>query len=113
MESIIHGIGEDPTVVGYVIISPDGIPIKYHSKMSYAKAILYAGLVSDFHARAKNALLGLGSAGSGSELNHFRMRTKQGTEIIVTSKFDYLLVVVQNCTGKPWVWGDEENEQVN
>lgn len=113
MESIIHGIGEDPTVVGYVIISPDGIPIKHHSKMSYSTAILYSGLVSDFHARAKNALQRLELSASDSELHHFRLRTRLGTEIIVTSKSDYLLAVVQNCTGKPWVWGDEENEVSN
>lgn len=96
-----------------MIISPDGIPIKHHSKMSYSTAILYSALVSDFHARARNALSRLESPGGESELQHFRMRTKLGTEIIVTSKFDYLLAVVQNCTGKPWVWPSEENEPPN
>jgi hypothetical protein len=31
------------------------------------------------------------------------MRTKEGTEIIAVSAADYVLVVIQNCTGRPWV----------
>ena len=36
------------------------------------------------------------------------MRTVEGSELIGTSLGEYLLIVVQNCTGQPWKYGDEE-----
>jgi predicted regulator of Ras-like GTPase activity (Roadblock/LC7/MglB family) len=110
VESIIHALGENHSVVGYVIVNPDGIPIKYHSKMSYGKAVLYAAMVADFYTRAKLSLAGLENVPGEMDLNHFRIRTKMGTELMVTGKSDYLLVVVQNCSGNPWVWDSEESE---
>ena len=36
------------------------------------------------------------------------MRTAYGTELIGMVFADYILVVVQNCTGKPWKYPEEE-----
>lgn len=42
-----------------------------------------------------------------SEISNFRLRTAEGTELITSVYNDYLFVVIQNCTGKPWKWGDD------
>ncbi len=36
------------------------------------------------------------------------MRTSEGTELICTALGEYILLVVQNCTGKPWKWPEDE-----
>ncbi len=37
------------------------------------------------------------------------MRTAHGTELIGMVFADYILVVVQNCTGKPWIYADDDS----
>ena len=83
---------------GYILLSPDGIPIRYHDSIPYSDAILYASLVCDFHSRAKLSVVELFGAGADSELEDFRLRTDKGKEMIVTIAGDYLLVVIQKCT---------------
>ena len=98
---------ENSTVIGYVVLSPEGIPIRHHERMPYAKAVQYAYLISDFALRAKSVFGQLNST-SGGELQNFRFRTKEGTEIVTAVCMDYLLVVIQNCTGQPWKWPDDQ-----
>ena len=81
--------------------------MRYHEKMDYKSAILYASLVTEFGLRSKQALKGLFGDSESSELLNFRIRTKECTELIVTAFNEYLLVVVQNCSGKPWTWKTE------
>ena len=88
---------ENPSVEGYVLLSPEGIPIRYHDSIPYETAILYASLMSDFNLRARNSMLDLIGASPDSEVVDFRFRTDQGRELIVTVSGDYLLVVVQRC----------------
>merc|ERR1719487_2738424 len=45
---------------------------------------MYAALMTDFVQNCKKCLRELLTAG------------------------EYTLIVIQNCTGKPWNWGDEE-----
>lgn len=75
--------------------------------MDYATAVLYAALVTEFHMRSKQALEELFGKSEASELCNFRLRTKESTELVVTAFNEYLLVVVQNCSGKPWLWKSE------
>jgi hypothetical protein len=97
IDSLLHVVTNDPTVVGYILLSPDGIPIRYHEGIVYSDAILYASLVCEFHTRSKLTMIELVGPGADSELTDFRMRTQQGKELIVTISGDYLLVVIQNC----------------
>ena len=48
------------------------------------------------------------SSGPESELQNIRMRTASGCEIIALSMNEFTLVTVQNCTGKPWDFGEDE-----
>ena len=107
VDASIHALLANPTVIGFVILNNEGIPVKYHEKMSYEKAVMYASLMSDFHLKARRALKEL-LPGPDSEMSNFRMRTSEGTELVGVSIGDFLLVVVQNCTGKPWHFPQEE-----
>eukprot|EP00927_Polykrikos_kofoidii_P048678 TRINITY_DN42917_c0_g1_i1.p2 TRINITY_DN42917_c0_g1~~TRINITY_DN42917_c0_g1_i1.p2 ORF type:complete len:125 (+),score=24.64 TRINITY_DN42917_c0_g1_i1:118-492(+) len=100
---------EYPTVIGFVVLNADGIPIKWHDRMPYEKAIMYAALLSDFVANCKKCLRELLNAPAESDLANVRMRTKEGSEIICVTVAEYAIIVIQNCTGKPWNWeADEE-----
>jgi hypothetical protein len=107
VDATIHQLVDNPSVIGYVVLNSEGIPVKHHDKMPYEKAVTYACLMSDFHMKAKRALRDL-VAGPESELSNFRMRTAEGTELIGVSIQDYLLVVVQNCTGKAWKYPEDD-----
>ncbi|KAF4663080.1 putative aminopeptidase npepl1 [Perkinsus olseni] len=123
VDTILHQIVDNPTTIGYVVLNSDGIPVKYHDRMPYEKAVMYAQLISEFYMKAKKCMRELlqsgapgavvppvanSGPGNDSDLTNFRMRTKEGTEIIAVTGAEYILVVVQNCTGKPWKWADEE-----
>merc|ERR1719456_420300 len=60
---------------------------------------MYAALMTDFVQNCKKCL---------RELLNVRIRTKEGTEIVALPAGEYTLLVIQNCTGKPWSWGDED-----
>jgi len=109
VDSILKGFTTDyPTVIGYVVLNSDGIPVKYNNeRMPYDRAVMYAALMTDFVQNCKKCLRELLTGGE-SELANLRIRTKEGTEILALPAGEYTLIVIQNCTGKPWVWGDEE-----
>merc|ERR1719478_910140 len=68
---------------------------------------MYAALMTDFVGNCKKCLRELLTGGE-SELANVRIRTAEGTEIIALPAAEYTLLVIQNCTGKAWVWGDED-----
>eukprot|EP00416_Gambierdiscus_australes_P029004 CAMPEP_0171084264 /NCGR_PEP_ID=MMETSP0766_2-20121228/18209_1 /TAXON_ID=439317 /ORGANISM="Gambierdiscus australes, Strain CAWD 149" /LENGTH=122 /DNA_ID=CAMNT_0011541753 /DNA_START=45 /DNA_END=413 /DNA_ORIENTATION=- len=100
-------LSEFPTVIGYVVLNSDGIPVKHHEQMPYHRAVMYAALLSDFVNNCKKCLKELLNGVNG-ELENARIRTKEGTEIICVTVTDYTFIVIQNCTGKPWVVAEEE-----
>uniref|UniRef100_A0A7S3SYA6 Roadblock/LAMTOR2 domain-containing protein n=1 Tax=Strombidinopsis acuminata TaxID=141414 RepID=A0A7S3SYA6_9SPIT len=100
-------LSEFPTVIGYVVLNSDGIPVKHHDQMPYARAVMYAALLSDFVNNCKKCLRELLNAPAESELANVRIRTKEGTEIICVNVTEYTFIVIQNCTGKAWVVEDE------
>merc|ERR1719359_865374 len=69
---------------------------------------MYAALMTDFVGSCKKCLRELLTGGE-SELANVRIRTKEGTEILALPAGEYTLIVIQNCTGQVWLWGDEEN----
>jgi len=108
VDGVLKGFLSDyPTCIGYVVLNSDGIPVKHHDQMAYTRAVMYAALMSDFVTNCRKCLKEL-LTGAESELVNVRLRTKEGTEIISVSVADYTFIVIQNCTGKPWDWGEEE-----
>eukprot|EP00913_Durusdinium_trenchii_P014977 g14048.t1 len=75
--------------------------------MPYERAVTYAALMSDFVAHCKKCLGKLLTGPAESELANVRIRTKEGTEVICVTQTEYILVVIQNCTGKPCVTEEE------
>merc|ERR1740121_2750692 len=88
-------LSDFPSVIGYVVLNSDGIPVKNHEQMSYTTAIMLAALLSDFVNQCKKALRDLlnGEKSNApqsdgltvnpeSELCNVRIRTKEGSEII-------------------------------
>eukprot|EP00439_Symbiodinium_sp_Y106_P018110 s1604_g2.t1 len=100
-------LNDFPSVIGFVVINTDGIPTKWHESMPYERAVIYAALMSDFVAHCKKSLRELLSGPAESELANVRIRTKEGTELICVTQTEYIFVVVQNCTGKPWQQDEE------
>lgn len=109
-ESLIHQVTENESIIGYVLLSPDGIPIKHDERMPYATAVLYASLVTEFYTRSSFVMRELSETESTGGVRSFSFRTKERTEIIVAVNSEYLLVVIQNCTGKPWKWPDGQGK---
>jgi len=99
---------EYPTVIGYVLMSADGIPVKWdQDRVSYERAVMYSALMMDYIQNCKKCLREL-VPGPDAELQNVRLRTNDGCEIIALSANEYTLITMQNCTGKPWDFGDEE-----
>ena len=63
--------------------------------------------MTDYIQHCKKCLRELVS-GPESELQNIRLRTTAGCEIIALSAAEYTLVTIQNCTGKPWDWGEDD-----
>jgi hypothetical protein len=83
----------DKTVQAFVLLSPEGIPIRYHESLSYDKALIYAGLMTAYHARGRYMM---NSVFGDEKVINYRFRTSSNTEIIMTVAGEYLLVVIQN-----------------
>mmetsp|Transcript_75912 Transcript_75912/g.180429 ORF Transcript_75912/g.180429 Transcript_75912/m.180429 type:complete len:127 (-) Transcript_75912:143-523(-) len=112
VDGVLKGfLTEFPTVIGYVVLNSDGIPVKHHEQMPYHTAVMYAALLSDFINNCKKCLRELLNGPAESELANVRIRTKEGTEIICVTVTEYTFIVIQNCTGKPWVTAEEGGEQ--
>eukprot|EP00927_Polykrikos_kofoidii_P025048 TRINITY_DN22588_c0_g2_i1.p2 TRINITY_DN22588_c0_g2~~TRINITY_DN22588_c0_g2_i1.p2 ORF type:complete len:126 (-),score=25.01 TRINITY_DN22588_c0_g2_i1:83-460(-) len=105
VDSVLKGFQtEHPTVIGFVVLNFEGIPVKWTDQMPYKQAVMYAALLSDFVANCKKCLKELLSGPAENDLTNVRIRTKEGSEIICVTITDFTLVVIQNCTGKPWSW---------
>mmetsp|Transcript_28076 Transcript_28076/g.45035 ORF Transcript_28076/g.45035 Transcript_28076/m.45035 type:complete len:127 (+) Transcript_28076:84-464(+) len=104
VDGVLKGFLTDfPTVIGFVVLNADGIPVKWHEQMPYERAVIYAALLSDFVNHCKKCLRELLSGPAESELANVRIRTKEGTEVICVTYTEYTLIVIQNCTGTPFI----------
>lgn len=107
----MHRVLENKSIIGYVLLSPEGIPIKYHERMLYSTAVLYASLVTEFYSRSNFVMREIAESPPTQGVQSFSFRTKFQTEIIVVVHNEYLLAVIQNCTGKPWQWPDDQAKE--
>merc|ERR1712151_1125245 len=101
-------LSDFPTVIGYVVMNGDGIPVKHTDSMAYSRAVMISALMTDFISNCKKCLKELLQSPAESELSNVRIRTKEGTEIIGVQFGEYTFVVVQNCTFKDWANPEEE-----
>jgi hypothetical protein len=83
--------------VGYILISTEGIPVRFADEMEYKSVLVYTSLVCDFLMRAKRAFHTLFGRSDKTDLESFRIRTKEQKEIIVTTHRDFILAVIQDC----------------
>lgn len=68
-------------------------------KWNHQKAVHYAGLISDFlQVTRKQIFKDLRSVvHTESDLEYIRLRTRKGTEFIITSDKVYTICVIQKC----------------
>ncbi|CDI80949.1 roadblock/LC7 domain-containing protein, putative [Eimeria praecox] len=102
-------LSNNPSVVGYVVVNSDGIPIRNHEKLSRERSVHYASLLTNdlasMTAAAFRDLLFFGA--KRGDLTTIRLRTAKGLEIITCQiASGYSLIAIQNCTDKPYVSGD-------
>ena len=98
IDALIHQAVDQNNISGYILLSPDGVPLRYDEGLDYKQVILYANLVCNFALRSKLVLSDLFGKGDQSELINFRLRTKGQEEIAVACHNDYLFLVIQKCT---------------
>ena len=98
IDALIHQAVDQKNTSGYILLSPDGIPLRHYEGLDYKQVILYANLVCNFALRSKIVLMDLFGKGEQSELYNFRFRTKGQEEIAVACHSDYLFIVIQKCT---------------
>ncbi len=56
IDATIHQLSDNASVIGFVVINMEGIPVKQHDKMPYSKALHYASLIHDFYNRSRLTL---------------------------------------------------------
>ena len=100
IDALLHQVLEDGNALAYIILSPEGIPVKFHEVIQYQNVITYANLVSEFAQRAGVSLEALFGNEGDAELLSFRLRMKAGNEIVTTVCNEFLLVVIQKCSVK-------------
>lgn len=68
-------------------------------KWSHQKAVHYAGLVSDFLQVTRKLILKEAKSifQNDGDLDYIRLRTKKGTEFIITSDKEFTICVIQRC----------------
>ncbi|KAL8430365.1 hypothetical protein Efla_001130 [Eimeria flavescens] len=99
-------LASNPSVIGYVVVNSDGIPIKHHEKLTRERSVHYAALLTTFCTKARQCMREL-FPGDG-ELTTIRLRTAEGVEIITCQLASgYCLIAIQNCADKVYDSGDE------
>lgn len=70
-----------------------------NEKWSHQKAVHYAGLISDFlQVTRKQIFKDLrNSVHTDGDIDYIRLRTKKGTEFIITSEKTFTICVIQKC----------------
>ncbi|KAI4838766.1 roadblock/LC7 domain-containing protein [Plasmodium brasilianum] len=95
-ESLNAWMNNNSSIVSYVLINLDGIPLKYNDEVSYEHAVKQASLFSDLLTKTKKCVKEL--LPQENEFNtNLRIRTKKETEYILCNYGDYSLITQQNC----------------
>ena len=94
---------EKEGVAGYIVFSQDGIPMRYAGKgISHKKAVHYSALITDYWQivtkTLNNTLAKVLRSGeensSDNDIEYIRLRTKNQTELIITSHNGFFIVCI-------------------
>lgn len=96
-QQILADLVETPGVSDYVIFNYEGIPMRYSPRWDHSKAVHYSGLISDFLHVARKLILKEAKSifQADGDLDYIRLRTKKGTELIITSDKEFTICVIQ------------------
>jgi len=83
-------------VKGYVVFNNDGIPLKYHTDITYEKSVHFSSLFSELW-NVSRKIIQRELKSPENVLETIRLRTKLGTELLVSQIGNYTLVCIQNC----------------
>jgi hypothetical protein len=97
IDAQIHQIVDRPGLLGYIAVTPDGIPLRHHEGLPYSKVTEFAALACELHLRSKQTVSDMFGKTDTSELVCYRIRDRVDSEIVVTCHNDFLLVVIQKC----------------
>ncbi|KYN99447.1 hypothetical protein PGSY75_1007100 [Plasmodium gaboni] len=95
-ESLNGWMNNNSSIVSYVLINADGIPLKYNEDVSYEHAVKQASLFSDLLTKTKKCVKEL-LPQENEFISNLRIRTKKETEYILCNHGDYSLITHQNC----------------
>jgi len=56
VDTAIKQLIDNASVIGYVVINSEGIPVKFHERLPYDQAVSYACLMSDFYSKARRSM---------------------------------------------------------
>ena len=93
---------QDNGIDEYVIFNNEGIPMRYNQKKwTHQRAVHYAGLISDFlQVTRKQVSKDLNTIlHPEGDIDYIRLRTRKGTEFIITSDKVFTICVIQKCYG--------------
>lgn len=92
-------LSERPGVIGYVIFNYEGIPMRHHPNITVEQAVHYAALINDYFNVTRKILTKdlkpLAEGNDSNDLETIRIRTKKGTEMIITWDMEYRMVCIQ------------------
>ncbi|KAJ8041423.1 Dynein light chain roadblock-type 2 [Holothuria leucospilota] len=90
VEEILKRVQQMKGVIGTIVVSQEGIPIK--TTLDNSTTVQYAGLIHQLTAKARSTVRDLDPQ---NDLTFLRIRSKKH-EIMVAPEKEYLLIVVQN-----------------
>eukprot|EP00920_Eleutheroschizon_duboscqi_P021286 GHVT01050104.1.p1 GENE.GHVT01050104.1~~GHVT01050104.1.p1 ORF type:complete len:168 (+),score=32.02 GHVT01050104.1:742-1245(+) len=112
-EALRSWLEPNPSVTSYVLLAPDGIPIKHHESVPYETAVHIAALFSTFirsaercfrHIALDQPLLpgdvpnpSAAKANADFEIESIRLRVSDGTELIGVASAENYFIFRQAC----------------
>lgn len=82
-----------------------------NERWNHAKAVHYSALISDFLMVARKSIVNDGKSifQNDGDLDYIRLRTKKGTELIITGDKNFTICVIQKCN--PGIADDDAGEE--
>ncbi|CXI73441.1 conserved Plasmodium protein, unknown function [Plasmodium berghei] len=95
-ESLNAWMSNNSSIISYVLINSDGIPLKYNEDANYEHAVKQASLFLGLLTKTKKCVKELFPQENEFN-NNLRIRTNKETEYILCNYGEYSLITQQNC----------------
>ena len=92
IENVLKNIQAQPGVIGYVVMTGNGLPVK--TSLSDSETLQYCGLVSDYVTKSQASV---GGKLLTKPVDVIRIRSKKN-ELIITPEKDFILLVIQDVS---------------